>query len=185
MLYLLLTEIDPSTSISIESHWMNIEKYKLQDFNNNVPGMIVFIERNYKIIKDNSFDYVDKTYCHHVLSALSSGPNVEFNKYIDDIQCNIDAGHGYHCNITTSALFAGACTIYNNLDAHNKWTAVDTKDAQIMALTTEIEKLKQSFSLPPPLMNPSAHTTNKVLMDKIAGVEKWHRIKQGNTLTHH
>ena len=181
MLYLLLMKMDPSTGISIESNHKKIEKCKLQDFYNHIHNMIVYFEKN---IKDNGFDYANKTYHCHVCSALSTGPNAQFNKNIKDIQWDVYAGHDHHSNISTLALFSSAQKICNNLDSCDEWNAVDPKYVQMMALTMEIEKLKQSFTQPSSSAAPSVHASSKDSTDKIAGVEKWHMIKQGDRLTH-
>ena len=173
--------MNPSTAISIEAHRTKIEQCKLQAFDNHVPNMISFIEKHYKIIKDNGFDYADETYRRHVIQALSSGPNAAFNEYIRTVQRDVDSGHGFNSKITTAQLFLGARTIYNNLESRGEWDAVDPRDVKIMALTTEIEKLKASATQPS--ANPSTASTNRdSSSDKVAGVDKWRTVKQGDTL---
>ena len=82
MLHILLSTMDPSMAISIEAQRTKIKQCKLQAFDNHVPNMITFIEKHYKIIKDNGFNYADETYHHHIIQALSSGSNATFNEYI-------------------------------------------------------------------------------------------------------
>lgn len=64
-------------------------------------------------------------------------------------------------------------------------TAVDPKDAQIMVLATEIEKLKQSQKS----VEKAAHATGYANSgnggagkELFYGVEKWHIKKKGDTL---
>ena len=46
-------------------------------------------------------------------------------------------------NIQAEELWESATSIYNNIKASGKWSKVDLKDAKIIALTTQVSKLKR------------------------------------------
>ncbi len=81
-------------------------------------------------------------------------------------------------------MFTAAERFYNNEVSEDHWTAVDPKDARIMALATEVEKLKQSQKS----INKAAHATSAnggnggAGKDLFYGVEKWRTDKKGDTL---
>ena len=71
--------------------------------------------------------------------------------------------------------------IYNNLESRGEWDAVDQRDIKIMALTTEIEKQKASATQLS--ANPSTASMNcDSSSNKVAGVDKWRTVKQGDIL---
>jgi hypothetical protein len=184
MLLLLLLKADPSTNVGIENHRKAIENAKLQKHDNNVSELISHLQTNFNHIISNGGSYEQDTYRRHVITALLSGPNASFNDFIGRINEDVKSGTGYHAKITTDELFTAAERFYNNEVSEERWTAVDPKDARIMALATEIEKLKQSQKS----VEKSAHAiganggnggTGKELF---YGVEKWRTEKKGDTL---
>lgn len=142
MLLLLLRKVDPTTTVSTENHKKAIESAKMQKFNNEVPLLISYIDDHHKAILDNGGSYDDETLRRHAISALTSGPNAAFNKFMEDIECDIESGIGMHATISARDLFVAAEKYYNNLISKEKWIKVDPKDARIMALTAELNQLK-------------------------------------------
>ena len=181
MLYLLLLKADPSTSVSIENHRKCIEKATLQKHNNDVSALITYLETHHNHIMTNGGSYENDTYRRHAFAALASGPNAAFNKFIGDIEQDVKSGIGTHSKITTNELFVAAERFYNNEMSEERWTAVDPKDARIMALATEIEKLKQSQKPndKAALATGANQSSNKELF---YGVEKWRTEKKGDTI---
>jgi hypothetical protein len=72
--------------------------------------------------------------------------NAEFNKFIGDIERDIESGIGQHALITVKNLFSAKERFYNNLVSKKEWTSVDSKDARLLALATEIEQLNRATS---------------------------------------
>ena len=84
----------------------------------------------------------------YTLNALTSGPNDRFNKYIEHISDDIDSGTGTNKDMDWEAIIAAAKTKYDNMEATNEWTSVDSRDAQFLALTTRIKELESSRMVP-------------------------------------
>lgn len=122
------------------------------------------------------------TYRRHALAALSSGPNASFNKFIGDIEQDVKSGIGTNSKITTNELFVAVERFYNNI-SEKHWTAVDPKDARIMALATEIEKLKQSQK-PNEKAALTTGANGATAKHLFYGVEKWRTEKKGDTIVH-
>ena len=104
-------------------------------------ALITFIETHHKHIIANGGSYEEETCLRYSLATLSSGPNANFNKLIESIDCDVRSGIGPHANIKTKDIFIAAERYYNNEVSEETWTSVDPKDARIMALATEIEQL--------------------------------------------
>lgn len=144
MLLMILQKVDPSTSVSTENHRKNIEQATMQPFNNVVPDLISYIENQHKAVIENGATYEHDTLRRHAITALKSGPNAEFNKFIGDVERDIESGIGQHALITVDNLFSASERFYNNLVSKKEWTNVDPKDARLLALATEIEHLKNN-----------------------------------------
>ena len=182
MLYLLLCKGDPSTTVSNDNHRTAIENAKLQAYKNEVPELIAAIENHHTAIIENGGTYDKETFRRHVINALLSGPNAEFNKFIGDVKREVQAGIGQYSEIDVPTLFKASERLYNNLVSTDSWDKVDPKDARIMALATEVEKLKkESKDAPDKKFTPKSdnHDTTR-----IAGIEKWRTINVGATTTH-
>ena len=176
MLLMLLRKVDPSTAVSIENHRTAIEGAKMQAFKNDVAELISFLEHHHKAIIENGGSYDEETLRRHALNALSSGPNSKFNDFIETITRDIASGIGPHAKITTRELFMSSETYYNNLVSQEQWIKVDPKDARIMALTSELDKLKKGTA-PKPSGGGNDGST------KYFGVDKWRTENKGATIT--
>ena len=56
------------------------------------------------------------------------------------IKSDMDAGYGYNANIAPATLLMSAKQLYTNIPRRNKWSKVDPRDAQILALTIALER---------------------------------------------
>ena len=54
------------------------------------------------------------------------------------IKSDVDAGYGYNANVALATLLMSAKQLYTNISRQNEWSKVDPRDAQILALTTEL-----------------------------------------------
>ena len=77
---------------------------------------------------------------HHVLDALLSGPNADFNTRKKSIKSDVDAGYGYNANVASAMLLMAENKLYTNIWRQNELSKVNPRDAQILALTTALEK---------------------------------------------
>jgi hypothetical protein len=181
-LYCLLKLMDPSTAVNIENHRRAIETTRMHHFGNKVTDMVTDISRHYKIIIDNKMEYNNDTYLRHLFEALESGPNAEFNAQIKSIRKDVDMGIGYHSKITPKELISAAITSYNNLVSKDEWGKVDPHQAQIMALTTELNKLREATAktaLTTAGSNPPGQFRNA---NGAWEVEKWRTEFKGPTI---
>lgn len=102
---------------------------------------------------------------------MISGPNADFNVFMQCIIDDIQSGNGYHKNITTDNLNITACTKYNNMVTDKALGKVDPHDAKIMALMTALEELKKSSSSKPNDAVNATDTGGKG--NKFAALEEW------------
>ena len=72
-------EIDPTASVNVELHCQAIEGAKLQEHKGNVINMCKSTESHFQAIVENGHAYDAETYMRHILDALLSGPNYDFN----------------------------------------------------------------------------------------------------------
>ena len=79
-------------------------------------------------------------YLLDLYNALQSVPNEAFNKWVTDDKQSWELGDGR----TPVKLITNAVTLYNNAVHHKTWNKPDPKDAKLIALTTQLEKLLKS-----------------------------------------
>ena len=77
----------------------------------------------------NGYAYDAETYMRHVLDALLSGPNADFNTRIKSTKSDADAGYGYNANVSPDTLLMYAKQLYTKISRQNEWSKVDPRDA--------------------------------------------------------
>ena len=192
MLHKLLCKVDPATSVSIENHRLAIENARLHQFKNNVSEAISYMNHHHTNIVENGGTYEQDTFRRHGLQCLSSGPNAKFNDFLQSIEQDIQSGIGQHSQITVHKLFTSAELFYNNLVSKNEWDKVNPKDASIMALMTDIERLKKEIETKGKSNgngkgnggNPSGNGKgNGDDTEMFYGVQKWRTVNVGPSVT--
>ena len=173
--------VDPATSVSIENHRLDIECATLQQFNNDVPEMVNFLKNHYKSIIENGGTYEKSSLRRHAIRALGSGPNAAFNGFVNGIKTDIKSEIGTHAKITSKQLFQASEQFYNNLVSKKEWDKVDPKDARLIALTTEIEKLKKDPSNQRSPPNNNTWGGGRGGGDRVGTVERWRTKNIGDT----
>ena len=98
------------------------------------------IERHFQAIVENGHAYDAETYRRHILDALLSGPNSDFNTRMKSIKSDMDAGYGYNANVVPATILMSAKQLYTNISRRNEWSKVGPRDAQILSLITALEK---------------------------------------------
>ena len=73
------------------------------------------IERHLQAIVENGHAYYSETYRPHVLDALLSGPNANFNTRMKSIKSDVDAGYGYNANVAPATLLMSVNQLYTNI----------------------------------------------------------------------
>ena len=81
MFYLIFERINPSTRIGVSNLKDEIEKATLAKFDNNVKDLLDYMSSNYSIVIDKVEIHED--YVRHIFRALLSGPNSNFNRFIE------------------------------------------------------------------------------------------------------
>ena len=87
------------------------------------------IERHFQAIVENGHAYDAETYRRHILDALLSGPNADFNTRMKSIKSDVDAGYGYNANVAPATLLISVNQLYTNISRRNEWSKVDSRDA--------------------------------------------------------
>ena len=126
--------------VNVELHRQAIEGVKLQEHKVNVIEICKSIERHFQAIVENGHTYDAETYRQHILDALLSGPNADLNNIMKSIKSDVDAGYGYNANFAPATLLMSTKQLYTNILRQNEWSKVDPRDAQILALTTVLQK---------------------------------------------
>ena len=140
LLKVLLEEIESTASVNMEIHCQAIEGAKLQEHKGNVIEMCKSIERHFQAIVENGHAYDSETYRRHILDVILLVPNADFNTRMTSIKSDVDAGYGYNANVAPATLLMSAKQLYTNISLLNEGSKVDPRDAQILALTTALEK---------------------------------------------
>ena len=185
LLKAIFDKIDPNVIVGVDLLRQKIEQTKLHQFSNNVDDMLTSIEEAFQKIQEN------KSTCESIrrytINALLSGPNDDFNRFIKSIKDDIDSQTGVNKELRFDEIALAARTKYNNMDATGEWKKVNPKDAQILALTTRLDKMERDKAA------PAVHATNAPQDGKmvggsadgrIGGVASWRITKKGDTMTH-
>ncbi len=90
--------------------------------------------------------------------ALKTGPNADFNSFMDCIIDYIQLGIGFNKDIATEELIIATHTKYNNMVEDKSWGHVDPSDAKILALTTNLKTLEKDGG---PKPNAAAYSTDR------------------------
>ncbi len=152
MLKLVLSQINPDTIVGMDSLKAQLETMKLHEFGNNVSKMLTKMQSIHRTLKENGHE--PDSYRRYLYTSLRTGPNADFNAFMDRIVDDIQSGCGYNRNITPDELIVAARTKFNNMIEDKSWGKVDPRDAKILALTTKLEKLEKDG------VKPSANATN-------------------------
>ena len=80
------------------------------------------------------------------MDALLTGPNATFDAFIQRMVDGIEFGTGSNHRIQPHAIVAAARTKFNNMKVNRDWSKVDPRNAQIWALTIQVDELKTSRS---------------------------------------
>ncbi len=119
---------------------------------------------------------------HYVYLALKTGPNADFNSFMDRIIEDIQPGIGFNKDITADELIIAARTKYNNMVEDKTWGKVDPRDAKILALTTKLEKIEKEGATKP---NAAAIATDGNAPGgrekKYNPLEEWRKKFDGDT----
>jgi len=137
MLWLLLQACNPSTRVGVSELKTDIRNANSAKFEHDVKKLTDYLSSKNREIEEKGQTHQD--YHLDLFNALQTVPNPDFSSFItrDERQAWEIGGEK-----TPNQLVAEALTIYNNAVSSNRWNTKDPKDAKIMALTTQIEQLR-------------------------------------------
>ncbi len=119
MLKIFLTQVNPDTIVGTAFLKAQLELMKLLEHGNDVAKMLTLLQSIYNTLKEIGHEL--DSYCRYIYIALISGPNADFNAFMQRIIDDIQSGNGYHADI----LIITACTKYNNMIADKTWGKVN------------------------------------------------------------
>jgi len=186
MLLLICQKLDPSTVVGYDMLIEELRSMKLGDYNNDVDKMLTAMEQKYAYLKSNY--HAPENFRKMVFSALLSGPNANYNDFIQRIKDDVESGIGANRNIDADSLIAAGRTKYTNMESQKLWNKVDPRDAQIMALTTKLKAFEDERRKPAPSVHATDRKDSKQKpadSDLVEGtqVEVWRTIKVGEKKT--
>ena len=98
MLKIIMLMINPDTIVRMYSLKRQLETMKLHDHGNDVEAMLTKMMSIYTTLKENGHE--PDFFRHYLYTSLLTGPNANFNAFIQRIVDNIQSGNGFNCNIT-------------------------------------------------------------------------------------
>ena len=139
MLKFLFLDLDPSTTINLEKYKTLLENAKLPAYDNCINTMLSKMQLAYDHIIENDGTHDD--FLRHVFKALSTTSNPRFKTYIQQIHDKYITDMD---SITASDLMTQSKNMYNNLVKLGEWGKADPRDAKLLALQTQLSKMKTS-----------------------------------------
>ena len=198
MLWFVVTKIYPTIIVGVETHRQKLETMKLHKYKNNVSDMCKAIELHYNCII--ALKSTCESIVRYTINALLSGPNDNFNMWVGRVKTDIESRTGPHKDDTYLDVIDAARAIYINMEESGEWDKVNPREAKLIALSTELEKLKKDNIALASIANKSDNTasnTNKngggnartgtaAGSTKIVGggLEEWRTINKGLSVVH-
>ena len=139
MLKFLFLDLDPSTTINLEKYKTLLENAKLPAYGNCINTLLSKMQLAYDHIIENDGTHDD--FLRHVFKALFTTSNPRFKTYIQQIHDKYITDMD---SITVSELMTQSKNMYNNLVKLGEWGKADPRDAKLLALQTQLSKMKTS-----------------------------------------
>ena len=187
MLYIVLKKVDPETVVGLDTVEEKLQKMKLADYKNDVDAMLTEIETLHQVLKDNGAAPKESKYRKYILEALISGPNPKYNEFVSRVMDDVESGIGAMAHYSPDEIIAAARARYNNMEEKGLWDQVDPRDAQIMALVTEVQELKtahnKAFATDGPSNRSGGNDDRNAFRDRrtddtyISGLPRWRTKK--------
>jgi hypothetical protein len=140
MLKIILDTMRPGTVIGLDNIKATLESVTLQKYGNNVTKLLNFMEAQYQEILDNEKDF--DSWRRHILRALMSGPNADFNTWIKHIKDDIESEEGIYSEIAPANLIRMSKKKFVNMSEAGVWTKVDPGNAIQISLATQMKLLQ-------------------------------------------
>jgi hypothetical protein len=146
------------------------------------------MEKNFNVLKENGQE--PKNYRRLLLDALVTGPNHVFNEYMQRIIDDVESGTGFNALIKSDQIVKGARSKYNNMSIRKQWNKVDPRDAELLALKTQVTNLEKKREATPTVLATEGTKKSKKVREShhdwnvIEGTKvfKWRTVKKGDTI---
>jgi len=182
MLFLLQQRINPTTETSMDGYLQKLLKAKLSQFGNDVSDLVVYLTENYTILFDHG--QAPPNIRRIVLDALGSGQNSAFNSYVSRLEDNFEM-NGVRVRLEADQIMVLAEEKFLDMKEQGVWNQVDPRDAEIMALVTQVKELQEARNANAnasalATANGNGSGTSSNLPFDLNNKDTWTKIKVGN-----
>ena len=137
ILWILLQTCNTSTRVGVAELKEDLRKATSSKFKHDVRALTDYMSSKLRKIREKGQRHDD--FHHDLFKALETVPNTDFAAHVREEKRRWEIGG----EKSADQLILEIVTIYNNAVASNTWDNKDPKDAKIMALTTEMQELKE------------------------------------------
>ena len=144
MLWFVLNRINPSIIVGVEKYRKKLQNLRMHMVKNDVNEMCDKIEEYMNLLTklEGTCESIDR----YTYEALISGPNDQFNAFLQRINDDIESASGYYRDYDWTDIISACRTKANNMQSTGNMDKVDPRDAKILALTTKVEELNAKMS---------------------------------------
>jgi hypothetical protein len=140
MLQILVEKVNPTTRVGVVNLKDKIRNCKLANFGHNVRDMLDNIISLNDEIEERGFTHDDLVY--DIFQALLSGNNEAFSSFVQRKKDDWDIGN----DMTSDEIVTSAVQKYNNMVMQKTWKQTESKNAKIVALTTQVQNLEKKLN---------------------------------------
>ena len=141
------------------------------------------MKKKSKVSKDSG--QAPKNYFRLLFVALVTGPNHLFNEYMQHIADVVESGTGFNAGIKADQIVKGARSKYNNMSVRKQWNKVDLRDAELLALKTQVTNLEKKREATPTVLATEGTKKSKKVREShldwnvVEGTKvfKWRTVK--------
>jgi len=135
ILWILMQTCNPSTRVGVSELKEELRRATSAKFNHDIQKLTDFMSSKYREITEKGQRHEDIIL--DVFNAFKTVPNPDFAAHVRDERKHWELGGEKEVD----QIISEALVIYNNAITANRWQTTDPKDAKIIALTTQVEKL--------------------------------------------
>ena len=140
ILWILMQTYNPSTRVGVSELKEELRSATSAKFGHDIQKLTDFMSSKYRKIKEKGQRHEDMIL--DVFNAFKTVPNPDFAAHVRDERKRWELGGDKDLD----QIMSEALIIYNNAITANRWQTTDPKDAKIVALTTQVEKLVEMQS---------------------------------------
>ena len=148
VLWILMQKCNPSTRVGVSELKEELRSATSSKFNHDIQKLTDFMSSKYREIREKGQTHEDIIL--DLFNAFKTVPNPDFAAHVRDERKQWELGG----EKDVDQIISEALVIYNNAVTANRWQTQDPKDAKILALTTQIDKLVEMQT------KLAAHATN-------------------------